>query len=199
MPTSTSSSRRRSRFVGYGSQGHAHALNLRDSGVKDVAVALRKGSASAKKAEGEKLQGDGGGGRRQVGRRHHDADAGRAAGRHLQGSPRGQHEAGRGADVRARSQHAFQPDRAAGRSRRRHGGAEGARPHGARRVPEGRRRAVPHRRRTRTRAATPTISSSPMPRPSAAAARASSRRRSRRSARPISSASRSCCAAASSS
>ena len=34
--------------VGYGSQGHAHALNLRDSGVKDVAVALRKGSASAK-------------------------------------------------------------------------------------------------------------------------------------------------------
>jgi ketol-acid reductoisomerase len=38
-------------IVGYGSQGHAHALNLRDSGVKDVAVALRKGSASVKKAE----------------------------------------------------------------------------------------------------------------------------------------------------
>ena len=38
-------------IVGYGSQGHAHALNLRDSGVKDVAVALRKGSATAKKAE----------------------------------------------------------------------------------------------------------------------------------------------------
>jgi ketol-acid reductoisomerase len=42
-------------IIGYGSQGHAHALNLRDSGVKDVAVALRKGSASAKKAEAEKL------------------------------------------------------------------------------------------------------------------------------------------------
>ena len=42
-------------IVGYGSQGHAHALNLRDSGAKDVAVALRKGSPSAKKAEGEKL------------------------------------------------------------------------------------------------------------------------------------------------
>src|SRR3569833_2922988 len=42
-------------IVGYGSQGHAHALNLRDSGAKDVAVALRKGSASAKKAEGENL------------------------------------------------------------------------------------------------------------------------------------------------
>jgi ketol-acid reductoisomerase len=42
--------------IGYGSQGHAHALNLRDSGVKDVAVALRKSSAGVKKAEGEKLK-----------------------------------------------------------------------------------------------------------------------------------------------
>jgi ketol-acid reductoisomerase len=42
-------------IVGYGSQGHAHALNLRDSGAKDVAVALRKGSPSAKKAEAENL------------------------------------------------------------------------------------------------------------------------------------------------
>ena len=38
-------------IVGYGSQGHAHAQNLRDSGVKDVAIALRAGSATAKKAE----------------------------------------------------------------------------------------------------------------------------------------------------
>jgi ketol-acid reductoisomerase len=38
-------------IVGYGSQGHAHAQNLRDSGVKDVAIALRSGSATAKKAE----------------------------------------------------------------------------------------------------------------------------------------------------
>jgi ketol-acid reductoisomerase len=38
--------------LGYGSQGHAHAQNLRDSGVKDVAIALRAGSATAKKAEG---------------------------------------------------------------------------------------------------------------------------------------------------
>ena len=37
--------------IGYGSQGHAHANNLRDSGVKDVVVALRPGSASAEKAE----------------------------------------------------------------------------------------------------------------------------------------------------
>src|SRR5690606_21171436 len=38
-------------IVGYGSQGHAHAMNLKDSGVKEVAVALRKGSAGVKKAE----------------------------------------------------------------------------------------------------------------------------------------------------
>src|SRR5687768_642741 len=38
-------------ILGYGSQGHAHAQNLRDSGVKEVAIALRPGSASAKKAE----------------------------------------------------------------------------------------------------------------------------------------------------
>ncbi|KHK91235.1 ketol-acid reductoisomerase [Novosphingobium malaysiense] len=37
--------------LGYGSQGHAHAQNLRDSGVKEVAIALREGSATAKKAE----------------------------------------------------------------------------------------------------------------------------------------------------
>ncbi|HEU0043662.1 ketol-acid reductoisomerase [Sphingomonas sp.] len=37
-------------IVGYGSQGHAHAQNLRDSGVKEVAVALREGSATAQKA-----------------------------------------------------------------------------------------------------------------------------------------------------
>ena len=43
-------------IVGYGSQGHAHALNLRDSGVKQVAVALRSGSATAKKAEAEGLK-----------------------------------------------------------------------------------------------------------------------------------------------
>src|ERR1700742_4639298 len=42
-------------IIGYGSQGHAHALNLRDSGVKEVTVALRKGSQGVKKAEGEKL------------------------------------------------------------------------------------------------------------------------------------------------
>lgn len=36
--------------VGYGSQGHAHALNLKDSGVKDVRIALKAGSKTAEKA-----------------------------------------------------------------------------------------------------------------------------------------------------
>ncbi|KGM14399.1 ketol-acid reductoisomerase [Cellulomonas bogoriensis] len=40
--------------IGYGSQGHAHALNLRDSGV-DVRVGLREGSASRAKAEEQGL------------------------------------------------------------------------------------------------------------------------------------------------
>lgn len=37
--------------IGYGSQGHAHALNMKDSGVKSVIIGLREGSASAKKAK----------------------------------------------------------------------------------------------------------------------------------------------------
>jgi ketol-acid reductoisomerase len=41
--------------LGYGSQGHAHALNLRDSGV-EVVVGLREGSSSAAKAAGDGLE-----------------------------------------------------------------------------------------------------------------------------------------------
>ncbi len=43
-------------IVGFGSQGHAHAMNLKDSGVKNVVVALRPGSPSAKKANGAGLK-----------------------------------------------------------------------------------------------------------------------------------------------
>jgi len=42
-------------IVGYGSQGHAHACNLKDSGV-DVTVALRPGSSSIAKAEAHGLK-----------------------------------------------------------------------------------------------------------------------------------------------
>ena len=38
-------------IVGYGSQGHAHAMNLRDSGIENVSIALREGSNSRSKAE----------------------------------------------------------------------------------------------------------------------------------------------------
>ena len=43
-------------IFGFGSQGHAHALNLKDSGVKEVVVALRDGSPSKKKAESQGLR-----------------------------------------------------------------------------------------------------------------------------------------------
>jgi ketol-acid reductoisomerase len=43
-------------ILGYGSQGHAHALNLRDSGARNLVIALRPGSPSARKAEAEGLK-----------------------------------------------------------------------------------------------------------------------------------------------
>jgi ketol-acid reductoisomerase len=39
--------------IGYGAQGHAHALNLRDAGVGEIAVALRQGSRSAENAKAD--------------------------------------------------------------------------------------------------------------------------------------------------
>ncbi|MAT22370.1 MAG: ketol-acid reductoisomerase [Rhodobiaceae bacterium] len=43
-------------IIGFGSQGHAHALNLKDSGIKNIAVGLRDGSSSAKKAKDNGLK-----------------------------------------------------------------------------------------------------------------------------------------------
>ncbi len=40
-------------IIGYGSQGRAHAMNLKDSGAKDIVVALREGSPTVKKAEAD--------------------------------------------------------------------------------------------------------------------------------------------------
>ncbi len=40
-------------IVGYGSQGRAHAMNLKDSGCENVIIALREGSATVKKAEAD--------------------------------------------------------------------------------------------------------------------------------------------------
>ena len=58
-------------IVGYGSQGHAHANNLKDSGVKDIVVALREDSSSRAKVEMHDRSRS-----RQVGRCRHDADPG---------------------------------------------------------------------------------------------------------------------------
>ena len=38
-------------IVGYGSQGHAHAMNLRDSGIENVAIALKRRLKTRQKAE----------------------------------------------------------------------------------------------------------------------------------------------------
>src|SRR3974377_1208791 len=43
-------------IIGYGSQGHAHANNLKDSGVKDIAVGLRPNSGGVAKAENAGLK-----------------------------------------------------------------------------------------------------------------------------------------------
>ena len=43
-------------IFGYGSQGHAHALNLKDSGAKKIVIGLRKDSKSKEKAQGENFE-----------------------------------------------------------------------------------------------------------------------------------------------
>ena len=43
-------------IVGYGSQGHAHAMNLRDTGVSNVRIALREDSASRSKVNNAKFE-----------------------------------------------------------------------------------------------------------------------------------------------
>jgi ketol-acid reductoisomerase len=61
-------------IIGYGSQGHAHALNLKESGV-DVVVGLREGSKSAAKAEAAGLKVMDIADAAEVGQRHHAHDA----------------------------------------------------------------------------------------------------------------------------
>ncbi len=69
----------RSPIIGYGSQGHAHALNLRDNEV-DVIVGLPEKSRSRAKAEAEGLTVRHARGGREAGRHHHDAGARHRAG-----------------------------------------------------------------------------------------------------------------------
>ena len=186
-------------ILGYGSQGHAHALNLKDSGV-DVIVGLREGSKSKAKAEEAGLHGaaDRRGGARG---RHRDG----AAARHrAEEGLRGRHRAEpRPTATRSRSRTAStststrsQPPegvdvwmiapKGPGHLVRRTYDEGGGVPC-ARRGRAGRDRQGASRSRSRT------------PRASARPAAACSTPRSRRRPRPTSSASRSCCAAGSSS
>ena len=127
-------------ILGYGSQGHAHSLNLKDSGV-DVVVGLREGSASVEKARGAGLEVTG------------IADAASRGDivmvllpdeKHGAGLPRGdrgRHRARQPAAVRPRLLDPLRRDRPAGRGRRRARGAQGPRPPGAPPVRGGARRA----------------------------------------------------------
>ena len=129
--------------VGYGSQGHAHANNLRDfrgGGHRDRPAP--RGRVLAEGGERGVSRGVGGGGR---GRRRpgHDPDAGRAPAVHLPRGDPAEHQGGRGDRLRARLQHPLRPDRAARRPRRRHDRPQGAGTHGPLHLRRGGRRPLP--------------------------------------------------------
>ena len=117
-------------IIGFGSQGHAHALSLKDSGV-DVRVGLYKGSKSWAKAEaaGLKVQ--------TVSDACAEAqtimiltpDTAQAA--LYREAIAAAHEAGQDADVRPRLHHSLRPNRAAEGRRRFHDRPQGPRPSGA--------------------------------------------------------------------
>ena len=117
-------------IIGYGSQGHAHAQNLKESGVK-VTVGLRKGGASWDKAKKAGLK------VAEVADAVKNADVVMmlmpdehiAAVYHDDVEPN--MKQGRDAGVRAWLQHPLRPGRAARRSGRDHDRPQGARPHGA--------------------------------------------------------------------
>ena len=179
--------------LGYGSQGHAHALNLADSGV-EVVVGLKPESTSRRGRRGGRAPGPRRGrrGEGRAGRRH--ARARRAAGRALPRRGRAEPRARRGSAVRARLLGSLRPDRVPGGRRRDHGRAEGARAHRAAALRGGLRHAGADRGRPGRDRATRASSRSPTPPASAAPAPGSSRRPSPRRPRPTSSASRPCSA-----
>ena len=131
--------------IGYGSQGHAHALNLQDSGI-DVRVGLRPESSSVAKATAAGLR------VLPVSEAAAEADLIVLLGpdtehkaifnEHIAPHLQRRRRAVRG----PRLQRALQPGRCARRCRRGAGRAEGTRPPRAPHLHRGRRRAVPHRR-----------------------------------------------------
>ena len=123
--------------IGYGSQGHAHALNLRDSGA-DVRVGLPAGSRSRAKAEGAGLR------VATVAQAAAEADLimvlapDQTQKKILRRRDRAGSHQGEGPLLRARVQHTFPPDQAPRGRGRGARGPEGPRPPGAPSVPGGR-------------------------------------------------------------
>ena len=184
--------------IGYGSQGHAHALNLRDSGMD---VMRRPARATARRGRRPRPRGSAvvdTADRGARGRRRHDARARRAGRRDLRARDRARPDAtgkylafGHGFNIHFKKivppagVNVFMV------------APKGPGPPGAQRVPEGPRRAVPARHPPGSERRHARRSGSPTRRPSAARARRCSRPPSRKRPRPISSASRRCSAAAS--
>ena len=153
--------------LGYGSQGHAHALSLRDSGV-DVRVGLPEGSKSRAKAEAEGLRVVDAGRGVRGGRPDHGPRPGPRAAHALRGVDRAQPGRRRRAVLRPRLQHPLRLHQAAGRRRRLHGRPQGPRPPGPPRVRRRPRRARASSPSSRTRPAAPGRWRCPTPRASAA-------------------------------
>jgi hypothetical protein len=139
-------------IIGYGSQGHAHALNLKDSGVR-VKVGLAPGSKSIAKAQKAGLEVD------TVAAVTKWADVvmilvpDQTASEVVCRRDRAEPDGGQAADVRARLQHSLQDHCSGGGHRRGHGRAQGSRPSGARGLRRGRRRSLAHRHVIRMRRA----------------------------------------------
>ena len=125
--------------LGYGSQGHAHALSLRDSGV-DVRVGLPEGSKSRAKAEAQGLRVLTPAEAVRGGRRDRRARAGPGPAQALQGGHRAEPGRRRRARLRSRLQHPVRLHQAAGRRGRVHGRPEGPGSPGPPRVHRGSRR-----------------------------------------------------------
>ncbi len=181
--------------IGYGSQGHAHALSLRDSGV-DVRIGLQPGSKSRAKAEAEGLRvltpGRGGGG----GRRHRHPRPRPAPAEALRRGDRPAARRGRHPGLRPRLQHPLRLHHPARGRRRLHGRPQGPRATSCVASTSTAAACPCSSRSRRTPPATPGRSPCPTPRASAACAPAASRPPSPRRPRPTCSASRPCSAAA---
>ena len=131
-------------IIGYGSQGHAHALNLRDSGV-DVVVGLRPDSGSAERARGQGFEVAGRGGRRQPRRRDHDPRPRREAPRGVGGRGPRRRRGRQPPALRPWLLHPLRRGGAPARRGRRAGGAQGPGPSRAPSVHRGLGRSRPDR------------------------------------------------------